>query len=432
MDENNKEELYSAFHGADIQEIMGRQPVWILRWGITILIMIIVGSIVACCFIKSPQTINAPIILTSERPPSDLVAKYSGILDSVFVSDGASVETGQLLALIANAASYEDILKVETFLSKDTLMVAPDGWQDYVLGEVQTAWSEYIAALTDYDDYVKIDRIGNKKGLLVGQVWQTEKYHRLLEAQRELIVEIYELERVSLNRDSILLSQNVIPQAEYDSSRKALISRLNAIAEFDANMANTHLGQLQLEQQILELETQQTSEVADYTRRISQARTLLISQIVQWRDQYAIIAPYDGVVSLQNVWTRGQHVSVGDLVASVSPIGEAWVQGRIKVPSIGFGKVEVGQEVLIKLNGFPFTEYGILKGRVDFISKVPERTADGLLYTVVVSLPSGLESSYHRIFPFVQNMDGLAEIVIEDMRLIDYFSRPIKSLFVNR
>lgn len=108
------------------------------------------------------------------------------------------------------------------------------------------------------------------------------------------------------------------------------------------------------------------------------------------------------------------------------------VQGRLKVPSAGFGKVEAGQEVNIKLNGFPFMEYGILKGEVASISKVPENTDAGLCYTVVVSLPKGLESTYRKEFPFVQDMDGSAEIITEDMRLIEQFIRPIRSLFVNR
>ena len=96
MEENGKEILqeqrtYSTFHSDEVQEIMGRQPAWILRWGITVLILILTGIIVACYFIKYPQTVTAAVTLTSDNPPSDLVAKYTGTLDSVYVSDGTSV-----------------------------------------------------------------------------------------------------------------------------------------------------------------------------------------------------------------------------------------------------------------------------------------------------------------------------------------------------
>ena len=139
-----------------------------------------------------------------------------------------------------------------------------------------------------------------------------------------------------------------------------------------------------------------------------------------------------GVVSLQNVWGRGKWVNSGDVIVSVATDGGMKVKGRLKVPSSGFGKVAVGQTVNIKLNGFPYLEFGILKGVVVSISPVPEDTAAGLAYTVDVDLPKGLESTYHKEFPFVQNMDGNAEIITEDMRLIEQFVRPIRSLFLNK
>lgn len=437
MEENGKEILqehrtYSTFHSDEVQEIMGRQPAWILRWGITVLILILTGIIVACYFIKYPQTVTAAVTLTSDNPPSDLVAKYTGTLDSVYVNDGASVRKGQLLALVANAANYGDVIRAEAFLADSTAATPPDEWPRYELGEIQPAWISYIAAMSDYADYTRIDQIGSKKTLLAGQVWRAKEYYRKLEAQRETIVKDYELEQASSSRDSILLSRRAISQAEFDNSRKAFLAKQNSLAAFDATMASAHLSRLQLEQQILELETQRTTEVAEYERRISQARNTLSGQIAQWKEHYAVIAPYDGTVSLQNVWNRGQHVSAGDLIASVSSECGMVVQGRLKVPSAGFGKVEAGQEVNIKLNGFPFMEYGILKGEVASISNVPENTDAGLCYTVVVSLPKGLESTYRKEFPFVQDMDGSAEIITEDMRLIEQFIRPIRSLFVNR
>lgn len=45
----------------------------------------------------------------------------------------------------------------------------------------------------------------------------------------------------------------------------------------------------------------------------------------------------------------------------------------MKVSSSGFGKVQRGQEVNVKLNGFPYMEFGILKGLVKSISQVPEK-----------------------------------------------------------
>lgn len=94
-------------------------------------------------------------------------------------------------------------------------------------------------------------------------------------------------------------------------------------------------------------------------------------------------------------------------------------------------KVREGQRVIVRLNGYPYMEFGVLSGIVSSISSVPEQSERGLVYTITVNFPDGMETTYHRTLPFVQQMDGQAEIVTEDMRLIEQFIRPIRSLFVN-
>lgn len=435
---NRQEETYSTFHSDEVQEIMGRKPAWILRWGITVLLAIAAGIVLGCYFIKYPQTVSAEITLTSDYPPSDLAARVTGILDSVCVSNGDKVAPGQLLALVASAARYEDVILVEGMLKADAGHSLIDGKEDsraleaLRLGDLQRDWIEYLRACSDYGDYLRIDQIGRKKSLLASQIASAREYYGKLEGQRGMIEEELVYEQKSLRRDSLLFQKKVMAEAEYENTLKTYISKKNSLAGFDASMANAQLSRLQLEQQVLELETQRTVDVAEYERRINQAKESLLGQIALWKEQYAIIAPYGGVVSLQNVWGRGQRVNPGDLIASVAIDGGMKVMGRLKVPSSGFGKVMVGQAVNIKLNGFPYLEFGILKGVVASISSVPEDTQYGLAYTVDVALPRGLESSYRKDLPFVQNMDGTAEIITEDMRLIERFIQPIRSLFRNR
>ena len=79
------------------------------------------------------------------------------------------------------------------------------------------------------------------------------------------------------------------------------------------------------------------------------------------------------------------------------------------------------------------SEFGIIKGEISRISQVPEKTPDGsVAYNVEVSFPHGLVSTYHKTFPFIQDMDGEAEIITQDQRLIEHFIEPIFSLFRNR
>ena len=416
---------------------MGRKPAWILRWGITILISLILAFVLCCYFIRYPQTITAYITLTSDYPPADLAAKASGIIDSVFVSNGEPVKKDQLLAMISNAADYRDIAFAEDFISREGDGVPELSGNELVelqklnLGNIQSDWISYLSACYNYSDYLRIDQNGKKRKLLAEQVQGAKTYYGKLEKQRSTVVDALVFEKKSLERDSILHVKQAISDQEYETAQKSYASMRNSLAGFDAEMTSAYLNRLQLEQQILELGTQGKIEENEYLRLISQARSRFQGSLALWKEQYAIIAPYDGVVSLQNVWNRGQHITNGEIIASVSATEGAAVKGRLKVPSLGFGKIEKGQTVNIKLSGFPYLEFGILRGKVEAISSVPELTENGLLYTIDVSLPNGLESTYHKTFPFVQNMDGSAEIVTEDMRLIEQFVRPIRSLFLN-
>ena len=92
------------FHSEEAQEIMGRAPSWVVRWGITVIFVILALIVLGCYIIKYPQTVTAPISITTVNAPSDLTARYDGLLDSVCVGNGENVRTGQLIALLATPA----------------------------------------------------------------------------------------------------------------------------------------------------------------------------------------------------------------------------------------------------------------------------------------------------------------------------------------
>lgn len=190
---------------------------------------------------------------------------------------------------------------------------------------------------------------------------------------------------------------------------------------------------LRLEQGLNELKIQKRTEEEVFNLRFSLILSELQAQITSWLEMNAFIAPIDGTVSLHSAWKAGQYVKVGDVIASVAPDVEAVVGGRMNVPSVAISQIKNGQTVNVRLNGFPYIEYGILKGVVSRIAEVPERMPDGSVgYNVDVSFPQGLVSTYHNTYPFVQDMEGEAEIITRDQRLIEQFLQPIISLFHNR
>lgn len=107
------------------------------------------------------------------------------------------------------------------------------------------------------------------------------------------------------------------------------------------------------------------------------------------------------------------------------------IVGIISVPSSGIGKIKEGQQVIVKLNGFPYMEFGIIRGIVRNISIVPEESQYDLRYPVEIQFPEGLVTSYNKQVTFFIHMDGTAEIITEERRLIEYFFYPVLSIIKN-
>ena len=433
------------YYSEPVQEIMGSIPSWITRWGVTVIAGIFALIIIGCCIIRYPQTLTSSITLTSENPPSDLASRYDGLLDTVCVVNGQKVSGGDLVALLSTPADYGDIMAVRAILDslssreRDALpdaVSSPDLYENYRLGDLQSSWSELVRSCRAYLNWSEIDQSGHQKRLVEEQIGKNREYYGDLLVQKAVLEQDMRYEQAGLERDSLLMAEGAISRAEYEATLKNWTSKKGSLASFEATLTSTQLSILLLRQQLTELEIQRQNEETEHLRGIMQQASQLKAQVAQWLEQYAVISPADGTVSLQKVWSRGQHVMVGDVIASIVPDEGDRVIGRLQVPSSGFGKVEEGQTVNVRLNGFPYMEFGVLKGVVESIPAVPQTvtTAEGnsIAYTVEVSFPDSLVTTYGKELPMVQQMDGTAEIITRDRRLIGQFIDPVLSLFKNR
>lgn len=107
--------------------------------------------------------------------------------------------------------------------------------------------------------------------------------------------------------------------------------------------------------------------------------------------------------------------------------------GTMLISSRSVGKVKAGQTVNVRFSGFPYMEFGITKGIVSDGIPILEKGKDGSVrYRLGVLFPSEIVTSYEKNLPFIQGMDGDAEIVTEDKRLIEFLIEPMKSIIKNR
>ena len=134
------------------------------------------------------------------------------------------------------------------------------------------------------------------------------------------------------------------------------------------------------------------------------------------------------------MWNKGQCINSDEHFITIVPVNHKYIVGQIQIPQNNIGKVHIGQKVNIKLNGYPFMEYGILKANVAYISAVPRQgaiTNNDDKYIVEVLFEDKLTTSYGKDLRLIQKMDGTAEIITDDKRLIMRIIEPIIALFTN-
>lgn len=422
-------------HSEELQEIMGRIPSRVIRRGTMVIFSILIVILVLSWLVKYPEMVAAPITITTLNPPADLMAKSTGKIEKLFVADGQQVASGEIVAVLFNIADYRDVFTLESRLGQHG-----ERWREYIdsgfptakfnAGELQASLSQFNSALENYAKYSSLDYIGQTKKNLADQI-KIQKIQ--LGSQREQfqnMLQQYELEKENFARDSVLHAGLVISRSEYERSQQTMLQTGSSLIGHRISISQLESSISSNEGRLIELDLQQMSELNDLEVQLKTARNNLFAQIAAWCNSYVIEAPVAGSVTFTSYWNENQNISAGERFATVVPDSSAGVDeviGKLVIPSARLGKVAVGQSVHVKLNGYPYMEFGILKGELSSISAVPAQEG----YSADVRFPGGLVSTYKKEFDLIQQMDGTAEIVTHDMRLIERFFAPIRNVLQN-
>ncbi|MNV09984.1 hypothetical protein D3C71_1004940 [compost metagenome] len=137
------------------------------------------------------------------------------------------------------------------------------------------------------------------------------------------------------------------------------------------------------------------------------------SQIYEWKKNYLIIAKQGGTINYSSFYQPGQYLEQGVVIAHIIPPMQN-IFLETKISQNNFGKVSQGQVVILKFDAYPWQQFGIVKGRIDYISAIP---VDSGNYLARISLPNSLVSNYNINLGFKEGLLANAEIITKDMRL---------------
>lgn len=428
-----KDEIDSVhLRSEEVKEIMNKVPGRIVRWGISVVTLILVAVFSFAFAFRYPDIINGTFYLQTTNPPAFLLARSTGKLQALLVSEGDTVSTGQILAVIENPADFEAYLNLKylTGLKPEPLKIRLilDSLNSRTLrfGELQMPLSAYLKSLDAYKSFVELDLYGVQRMATQIKFDQLMKHSGLLQSQINTEELNYNLAKQSFFRDSLLYIQKVIAPLDYEIAQKSLLAQQMALTNAEIALSNTQLNLADYKQQITQLLLDEKQIESELISNIEQYEGNLLSAISEWENRYCLRSPIYGNVSFSGIWKENQNVGTGQHLMTVLPFEQTEITCQIIIPLHRAGKLQPGQEVNLKFSDFPHREYGMLVSTLNSISSVPDSAYIGTAF-----IADSLVTNYGRLLPFKQNMQGVAEIITEDLSLAQRLFYPLQAIYKN-
>ncbi len=419
----------------EVQEIIGKSPSWLLRSGLAVILVFVVLLIAGGWLFKYPDIINARIIVLSENPPAHIVGRTTGKIDQLFVADKDTVQRDQVIAILENTANHKDVFELQEdmketdrfFITFDTLYFRELEF-DYRLGDIQADFSSFLRLYNNYISFIRLNFYPQKITSLREQERMQRIYYDRLWGQRKILENEYAIATEQFKRDSGLYIRDVISLVDFRNSKAKLLQKKYAFNGARTDLAKNQKEIIQIEQDVIGAEKEFEDQKRKLQSELIESLNVLKSRLEYWEKAFVLKTPIQGQVTFTTFWSKNQQVKKDDVVFTVVPENESKIIGRVTLPLRGAGKVEPGQRVNIRFDNFPYMEYGMVRGTVKSISLVPSNDN----YIAEIDLPLDLKTNYNLSLTFSQEMKGDVDIVTEDLRLIQRFFNPIKSLLKNK
>ncbi|MEM9820220.1 MAG: HlyD family efflux transporter periplasmic adaptor subunit [Bacteroidota bacterium] len=435
MSENKLIENADEIHlkdDQDLLQILGKPPGWFLRWGITVVFFAVTVLITAAWVIKFPDVVAARAILTTEYPPVRIFARADGKINQLLVQNESQVDSGKILAILENPADLSDINHLEQFLNQVRAVDEIGADQipvQLTLGELQRSYAAFAKRFDEYQYFTNEKTNLKKIRTIRKQIKNLQSLNRSLENQKKTMEEVVDLAKMDWNRNVDLLAKEVASPKEVENAKTIYLQRRRELETLSSQVFNNNIEIEELNFRKMELKRGNNEEGHMQELALQEDLERMRSEIKTWKQKYQIVAPIAGKVSMSKIWTAQQFIKANAEVMTIVPEESAGgIIGRAILPLNGSGKVEEQMEVNIRLDGYPYQEFGSVEAKVKSISLVPENGQ----FIVELDMPEVLQTTYEKEIPFRQEMEGTANIITEDRRILERIFDKILSILKNR
>jgi multidrug efflux pump subunit AcrA (membrane-fusion protein) len=411
----NNQILYET-RSEEVQEIIGRLPSWILRWGITMIGVLLCLLFVGAHYIKYPDKVMARVMINASAPPIKVLANTSGMIQQFLVKQNDSIAENDVLMIMDSKANMIDIANLKNALHNYTASKSINNIPTKALqiGELQNGYSDVQSQVQAYYYYLQHDASALKISQIQSQIALSKSKIGQLNNNQKTVKQNNVIDKQLYEADKKLFENGAITENEFLVSKKRWLDQQVVVQTNPANVTDKQQQQFEMQQSILSVHADKQKEIFAYQQKIENSVKLLMEQIRQWEIKYIIKAPVNGKVNLFTISQANQQVQAGQPILLITP-PNAQTTAKGFLPIANAGEVQIGQKVLLDITTHPQNKYGFVEARISFISDVPMDS----VYAFEMQLVNGLNTTSKKTIPSMPVMYAGAQIITKDVSVLD-------------
>lgn len=425
--DNEKHYVYSE----GVRDILSEPPRSIFRWGNTILFGFVALLISISWFVKYPDVVVAQSIVTSQNPPVLLSPIISDKIDKIYFTNNSIVNQGEWIAVLGNNTNLNHVKVLDSLLKDisskeyDIQHILNINLPILQLGDIQTSYNSFLRLTNSFKHHLEDGNFKIQSNL---QSLQLQEYNNLINSalnDRRIAEKELEISKNNLDRHKYLFEKGIIAKLELENQELQHLQNVRNFESQDARIYQLRSQKLSLNSQQSDLGHSEEETILNNELNIYEAVKNTELSLETWIKSHVIMSPIKGVLKyLQNV-NVNQTVLPSSTLFTVIPEEEGAYICDLRVPIFNSGKVKVGQEVSISLDGFNPSEFGLLKAEITDFSNVPNEN----YFQATARLKNGLATTHGKQVEYLKNLSGSAQIITEDLRLIERFFYQIIEVF---
>ena len=375
--------------------------------------------------------------LIAEGQNKIVQAPEGGVVTDIFVSDGDSVETGQLLAMI-NSTAAEGSLE-ETIAKKNSLLAKLARLD----AELQSSSKNQLKEkLFDFSENIRESQLAlflanqsNLRSRLFSIKSERDQLEKtLITIKQELsgardLLKLIDEENKEL---SPLINAGALGASEKFRLRRENAKLTSEIRVLEAEVVQTESGYKKIEAEINAIlsnyERDLFDERAKYINDLSEINSR-IPLLEQKLKQTEIRSPAFGIINSLPVSDKETVIKSGDIIAEIVPITDELIVEAFIDPK-DIAKIEAGQEARVSLTAYDAAKYGYLTGSLLKVSvdAVYRDENQSYMYAIEVGIVNNLLDSDGQAVPLNPGMIAQVDIIRGKQTVLEYFWQPIAKL----